>query len=393
MKSFKLYALLVVVAMLFAACAPAVEAPAAEAPAAEAPAQAELKLGIIAALTGPAPTYGEMVRDGAMLAINEWNANGGVNGMQIVPLVEDGQCTADPAVNAANKLINQDEVKFIVGETCSGATIPASDVANAAGVLMISPTASALPVTVDDNGDVKPFIFRGCFIDPYAAAVGARYAFNSLGFKTAFVMSDQANDYSKGLAESFTAEFTALGGTVVGSESYTGKDTDFSAILAKVAETNPDVVYLPDYYNVVNLVTKQAKEKGIGSTFLGSDGWDSSDLDKAAAAGGYFTNHYSPEDPRPEVQTFVSNFKAAYDGKVPDALGVLAYDATNLLLTAIRDANSTDPAVVKDVMAAINFPGVAGSIKFDENHNPLKGVTILKVTEEKVEIVEVVNPE
>ena len=98
------------------------------------------------------------------------------------------------------------------------------------------------------------------------------------------------------------------------------------------------MVYLPDYYNIVNLVTKQAKEKGITAPFMGGDGWDSSDLDlKAAAAGGYFTNHYSPEDPRPEVQNFVKNFGAKYKDdkgkpKVPDALAALAYDATNLLL-------------------------------------------------------------
>ena len=97
-------------------------------------------------------------------------------------------------------------------------------------------------------------------------------------------MLDQANDYVKGLAEFFEKAFVAGGGKIVGKESYTAKDTDFSAILAKVAAAKPDVVYLPDYYNIVNLATKQAKEKGIKAPFMGGDGWDSSDLDKAAAA-------------------------------------------------------------------------------------------------------------
>ena len=116
-------------------------------------------------------------------------------------------------------------------------------------------------------------------------------------------MFDQSNDYVKGLAEAFETAFVAGGGTIVGKENYTGKDTDFSAILSKVAEAKPDVIYLPDYYNIVNLVAKQAKEKGITAPFMGGDGWDSSDLDKAAAAGGYYTNHYSPDDPRPRCRT------------------------------------------------------------------------------------------
>ena len=104
----------------------------------------------------------------------------------------------------------------------------------------------------------------------------------------------------------------AGGGKIVGKENYTATDTDFSAILSKVADAKPDMIYLPDYYNVVNLAAKQAKEKGITAPFMGGDGWDSADLDKAAAAGGFYTNHYSPDDPRPEVQNFVKAYGAKY---------------------------------------------------------------------------------
>ena len=157
------------------------------------------------------------------------------------------------------------------------------------------------------------------------------------------------------MAEYFEKAFTAGGGKIVGKETYTAKDTDFSAILAKVAAAKPDMIYLPDYYNVVNLATKQAKEKGIKALFMGGDGWDSSDLDLKAADGGFFTNHYSPDDTRPEVQNFVKAFGAKYKDdkgqpKVPDALAALAYDATNMLLQAIKDAGADDTAKVKDAM-------------------------------------------
>jgi len=345
----------------------------------------ELKVAILAPLSGGQPTFGVSTRDGALLAIDEWNAKGGVLGMNIAAIVEDSQCSADPAVNAANKVIDQDKVHYIVGEVCSSASIPVSEIANAKMVIQNSPTSTNTLVTVDKNGNAKPYIFRACFIDPFQGKVGATFAVNNLKAKTAFVLYDQSNDYTKGLAENFEYTFAALGGTVVGKETYVGKtDTDFSAILTKVKSAKPDVVYLPDYYQVVNLVTKQAKEKGIKAPFVGGDGWDSSQLDTKAADGGYYTNHYDPSDTRAEVQTFLAAYGAKYkdaDGKdvVPDALAALAYDATNLLLTAISNAGADNTDKVKTAMEGISFNAISGKITFDAQHNPVKGAVIIKV--------------
>lgn len=377
MKSLKIFSILLVAAFLLAACGPA--------------APSELKVAVLAPLSGPVPTFGNSTRDGFLLAVEEWNAKGGVLGMKIVPIVEDSQCTPDPAVNAANKVINQDGVHYIIGEVCSKASIPVSEIATAAKVIQITGTSTNTSVTVDANGNTKPYIFRACFIDPFQGLVGAKFAAENLGAKTAFVLVDQANDYVKGLAEAFTKSFTELGGTVVGTESYTANDTDFSAILAKVADAAPDVIYMPDYYNVVNLAAKQAKEKGITAPFLGGDGFDSADLDLAAVAGGYFTNHYSPDDPRPEVQNFVAAYKAKY-GSTPDALATLAYDAANLLFQGITEAGADDTTKVNAALEAINFKAVSGTITFDEFHNPIKSATILKVTEDGVKFEAVVNP-
>jgi branched-chain amino acid transport system substrate-binding protein len=300
-------------------------------------------------------------------------------------------------VNAANKVIDQDKVHYIVGEVCSKASIPVSEIANSKKVVQISPTSTNPDVTVAKDGKVKDYIFRACFIDPFQGTVGAKFALGTLKAKTAFIMLDQANDYVKGLAEFFEKSFTAEGGKVVGKETYTSKDTDFSAILAKVAAAKPDIVYLPDYYNIVNLVTKQAKEKGIKAPFMGGDGWDSSDMDLKAAEGGYFTNHYSPQDTRPEVQNLVKAFGAKYKDdkgqpKVPDALAALAYDATNLLLQGIKEAGADDPTKVKDTLAKISFNAVSGKITFDANHNPVKSATILAIKDGKVAFNSVVNP-
>ncbi len=345
-----------------------------------------LKVAVLAPLSGPVPTFGVSTRDGALLAINEWNAKGGVLGMKITPIVEDSQCTPDPAVNAANKVINQDKVHYIIGEVCSKASIPISEIANAAKVIQISPTSTNTAVTVDKSGATKAYVFRACFIDPFQGKVGATFATNSLKAKKAFIMFDQSNDYVKGLAEAFEATFTQLGGTIVGKESYDGaKDTDFSAILTKVKVAKPDIVYLPDYYNVVNLAAKQAKAKGITAPFMGGDGWDSSDLDVKAADGGYYTNHYDASDPRPEVQDFLKAYGAAYkddknNAKVPDALAALAYDATNILLTGIKNAAADNTDKVKTALEGISFNAVSGKVTYDAQHNPIKGAVIIHVT-------------
>lgn len=397
MRSLKVFSLFIIAAMILAACG-GTGSTGGDTTGGDTGAQKELKVAILAPLSGPVPTFGVSTRDGALLAIEEWNAKGGVLGYKVVPIVEDSQCTPEPAVNAMNKVVNQDGVKFVIGEVCSKATIPISDIGTTSKVVIVSPTSTAEGVTVDNNGNTKPYTFRACFIDAFQGLVGAKFATETLEAQTAFIMLDQANDYVKGLAEEFEKNFVAMGGTVVGKESYTSKDTDFSTILAKVADANPDVVYLPDYYNIVNLVTRQAKEKGIPATFIGGDGWDSADLDLTAAAGGYFTNHYSPDDPRPEVVNFLAAYGAKYkddagNPKVPDALATLAYDATNMLFQGMTDAGTVeDVDAVKTALENIKFDAVSGSITLDSKHNPVKAAAILSVTTEGVKFETSVAP-
>ena len=383
MRTFKIFSIVLLVAMLFGACSGG--------------GAKTLKVAILAPLSGPVPTFGVSTRDGALLAIKQWNDAGGVLGIQIQAIVEDSQCTPDPAVNAANKVIDQDKVHYIMGEVCSSASIPVSEIANAKHVLQISGTSTNPSVVRDANGNVKPYTFVACYNDDTQGKVMAKFAYATLNAKTAFIMYDQANDYVKGLATYFEKYFTADGGTIVGKETYTSKDVDFSTILAKVATAKPDLVVLPDYYNVVNLVTKQAKQQGITTPFIGGDGWDSPDLDPVSADGGYFTNHYSPTENRPAVQTFVKLYGQTYkddkgNPKVPDALAALAYDATNIILEGIKETGVDDPSKVKDTIAKGTFEAVSGTITFDAFHTPIKPVTIIQVKDGKVEFNSQVMP-
>ncbi len=375
-RSFAILAVVVVLATMVAACRPAPKA---------------LKVAILAPLSGDVATFGASTRDGALLAVDEWNAKGGVLGRKIETVVEDSQCEAEPAASAANKVISQDQVKFIIGEVCSKASIPVSEIATANKVLQISPTSTNPKVTIDEAGNAKPTVFRACFIDPFQGTVAATFALQKLNAKTAAVLLDQGNDYVRGLAEFFRDAFEKGGGKVVVWETYTAGDTDFTAILTKVKDANPDILYLPDYYSTVNVIAAQANQMGIKAAKLGGDGWDSPALDKAATAGGFFTNHYSSEDTRPVVQEFVKKYQAKY-GSVPDALAALAYDAANILFQAIQQAGTDDPVKVAQTMEKGTFSVVSGDISFDAQHNPKKCAVILEVSAEKVSYRDTVCP-
>jgi branched-chain amino acid transport system substrate-binding protein len=394
-KLWALSSALLVVAVLLAACAPtATPTPKPTVPPTAvptAPPSEPIKVGLLGPLTGDVATFGASNRDGAIMAFEEWNAKGGVLGRQIEWVLGDTQCDPKAAADAVKKVIDEDQVKYIVGAVCSSASIPISEYANEKKVLQISGTSTNVDVTVDEDGNTKLYTFRACFIDPFQGSVAGQFALDNLGAETAAVVLDVGNDYIKGLAEEFRKAFEAGGGEVVVYESFVKEDTDFSAILAKVAAADPDVFYIPTYYDKLNLIGAQAKQKGITAALLGGDGWDSPDTDRAAADGGYYTNHYSPEDTRPIVQDFVARYQARF-GSVPDALAALAYDAAVILLASIEEAGVDDATAVAEVMADIEVEAVSGKITFDAQHNPIKSAAILHVKDGQILFEASVSP-
>ncbi len=354
----------------------------------------EIKIGLITPLSGDVKTFGESVRNSFLIAVEEANARGGVAGMKITYVVQDDKNDATEAANVANLLVNQQRVKAIVGSVTSKATIPVSDIIQAARIPTISPTATNPKVTVAD-GKRKDYMFRACFIDPFQGSVMAKFSRETLKAKNAAILYDASNDYSKGIAEFFRDAFRKQGGKVAAFESYGKDDVDFSALLTKVKASGADVLFLPDYYNKVGLIAKQVQEKGLKVRLVGPDGWDSPDLVKIAGSaieGGYFSNHYSPDDRRPEVAAWVKKYKEKH-GQVPDAFGTLAYDATNLLLEAIRKAGSDDPKKIREALASIrDFKAVSGKSTLDGNGDMIKSAAILKIEGGKQKFVKMVNP-
>jgi branched-chain amino acid transport system substrate-binding protein len=213
--------------------------------------------------------------------------------------------------------------------------------------------------------------------------------------KNVAILRDIKNDYSVGLADFFTQNFKKMGGAIVANESYSEGDTDFSAQLTAIKAKNPQAVMMPGYYTEVGLVVRQARKLGLNVPFVGGDGWDSPKLVEIggeALEGSYYSNHFAVSDPNPMVQKFVSDYKARYSA-IPDALAGLGYDSANILFDAIKRANSTDGAKIRDAIASTkDFPGVTGTITIGPDRNAVKPAVILEVKNGKLEKVEAVAP-
>lgn len=345
------------------------------------PGKDTIRIGLIAPLTGEVKTFGESSKKGFDLAIEQ--AGGKVGNLKIETVIGDDRKDPNEGKNLATKMATKDKVSAIVGSVTSGVTIPVSEVANKYKVVMITGTATNADVTVDPKTGRKPFAFRACFIDPFQGQVAAKFALENLKVKTAVIFYDKGNAYTVGLSDAFKANFEKGGGQVISMESYSETDTDFSAVMTKVAGMNPGMLYLPDYYPKASLIAKAAKDKGLKVPMVGGDGWDSADLDYNLLDGQFFTAHYSADDNRPEVQKFVKEFEAKY-GEKPDSFAALVYDATNILLEAIRKAGSNDGEAIRKAMQELQgFPAVGGAITFDKDGNPIKAATILKVSNKK----------
>ncbi|CAN5624465.1 ABC transporter substrate-binding protein [soil metagenome] len=353
-----------------------------------------IKVGVYGDLTGPTASFGQSTKNGVELAVAEINAAGGVNGKKIELIVEDDQGTPEKAKTVISKLISQDKVQAVIGEVASTNSLAAAPVAQEAKIPMISPSSTNPQVT--EKGD---YISRVCFIDPFQGSVMAKFAANTLKAKTAAIFGDVNSDYSKGLTTFFEQEFTKLGGKVLAKESYTQQDPDFKGQLTKIRQLNPDVIYIPGYYGQVGIIAKQARELGMNQPLLGGDGWDSPDLWKlggAALKNAYISNHYSAENPAPEIQNFVKNYTAKF-GTAPDSLAALAYDAAKVLADAIKRAGGAgDSAKLKDAINSTkDFAGVTGLITLDANRNAVKPAVVLELipSESKFAYKETIYPE
>lgn len=358
----------------------------------------EIVIGQVASLTGDTATFGVSSDEGARLALDEINAGPKVLGKPLKLATEDDRSLSDEAKTAAEKLINRDHAVAIIGEIASSRSIAMAPVCQDAKVPMLSPGSTNKKVT-----EVGDFVFRACFIDPFQGKAMAEFALNNLKLKKFAVLYAVNSDYSTGLKDVVGQAVKAGGGEIVETESYSEKsDKDFRSQLTKIRNANPQAIFVTGYYQEAGLIAQQARDLGITVPLIGGDGWDSDQLVKVgkdAINGCYFTNHYSPDEKRPEVQAFVKAYEARYknqDGspKVPDAMAILGYDAMKLMAHAINQAGSTDGQKIRDALAATkDFPAAAGTITMDENRNAKKPIVVIQIVNGQFTYVASIQPD
>jgi branched-chain amino acid transport system substrate-binding protein len=367
------------------------EAPQAAAPA---PASDTILIGHVASMTGEQATFGQSTDNAIKLAISEANAKGGVKGKKLALKTYDDQGKPEEAAIAATRLIVNDKVLVLIGEVASSRSLAIAPIADQNKVPQISPT-STNPRVTKDGEKTRPYVFRVCFIDPFQGTVMAKFARENLKITKAAILRDVGNDYSVGLADYFAKKFTEMGGTIVSDQSFKAGDQDFKAQLTAIKNKKPELVYIPAYYTDVALAGRQARELGIKVPLAGGDGWDSTklyEIAQGALDGSYFSNHYTHESPEPRVQDFVKKYKEAY-GQIPDALAALGYDAALVAIDAMSRATElTGPAVRDAVEQTKSFPGVAGVITLDQDHNAVKSAVVIGVDKNAPKYVATVNP-
>lgn len=337
-----------------------------------------VKIGGIFPLSGNVAVFGTECRNGVEMAISEINAAGGVNGKMLELIAEDDEGSPEKSVNAYKKLVTRDKCNIIIGSLTSGCTAAITSLAQAQKVLLLAPAATQVDIT--DAGD---YVFRACFIDPFQGTVGGKFSLETLGAKNAAVLYDIQNDYSIGLYENFKVAFEQGGGTLVAEESYSTGDKDFNAQLTKIKTTNPDVVYLPDYYGTVALIAKQLRAQGINAPIVGADGWDGI-IDNAGdeVLNGFYSNHYAADDSTDEkVVTFVNSYREKF-GSTPVSFAALGYDCVYLLKDAMVAADSVDAAVLKEQLTKTDGSYVTGNLTFDEKRNPVKPAVMLEIVKD-----------
>ncbi len=351
-----------------------------------------IKIGFNIPLTGDIPDVGESSKNAAEMLKKQVNEAGGleVGGKKYMLefVYEDNESKAESALAVVRKLVTQDNVLALVGPQASKQAVPAGEAANDLETPMISPWSTNPNTTLD-----RPYVFRGCFLDPFQGPVVAKFVTEEFGAKKAAVLYDIASDYPKGLAEFFKQAFEEIhgAGSVVAFETFTTKDVDFSAQLTNIVKSGADVLFTPQYYNEVPLIVKQAKGLGWNKPIMGADAWASGDLMGLCGddcKGYFFPAHYSNVGATGATKEFIDKYTATY-GKVPDDVAGLTWDSINVVLASIKntgglkgDMKADRTAVMEQMGQLKDFPGITGSMTFQPSGDPIKCAVVVKINEE-----------
>ena len=342
------------------------------------------KIGGIGPITGDTAIYGTAVQNGIQLAVDEINADGGINGYQIEYSFEDDQNNSEKSVNAYNTLKDWG-MQMLVGTVTSTPCTAVVEETHADNMFQLTPSATAVESIQYDNA------FRMCFSDPSQGTVSADYiAENGLATKVAIIY-DSSDTYSTGIYQNFATEAEAKGLEIVAAEAFTSdSSTDFSVQIQKAKDAGAEIVFLPIYYQEASLILAQADRAGFAPKWFGVDGMDGlldvEGFDAALAEGLMFLTPFTPDAEDEATQTFVADFEEAF-GDTPIQFAADAYDCIYVIKAAAEKAD-IDPTMsvtdmceaMKTAMTEITIDGLTGKqISWGEDGEPSKEPTVVVV--------------
>ena len=351
----------------------------------------DIVIGQYAALSGEIANFGKFTDLGVQLAVKERNEKGGLKGRKIVLKTYDDRGMQADAKSAVTRLITQDKAVAIIGQVASSLSIAGGQVCQEYDVVMVSPSSTNPQVT-----EIGDRIFRVCYTDTLQGLYCARFA-EQKKWKTAAVLFDRKQAYSVGLKDSFTEQFTKIGGKIISEQAYSSGDTDFSAQLNAIKSAAADVVFLPGYYNDIGNILIQANKLDLSLPFLGGDGWTDTESvvkdNPQALANSFYVNHCSLDAPDPKNAEFLARFKRSFPDSDANVWTALGYDAAVVLFDAIERSPTLNS---KDIAAALsgtkNHDGMSGKITIDENRNAVKSAVIQTYKDGKPVYVTTIAP-
>ncbi len=345
------------------------------------PAKADIKIGFQVPLTGPAATDGKSVQIAGQMAIEDINAAGGVLGQKVELVTYDDQAKSDQAIFTANKLIGEDGVKFVVNGSYSASGRAAAPVFQQAGVVMIS--AYGVHPDITRAGD---YMFRMVHLGPPQGVATALYIGQTLKLKKISAIT-MDNDYGQATMDGFTSASGKYGIEVLNKYSYSLKDRQFGSIVASVKRDNPDAVYATGYFFTGAPLVAQLRAAGITVPIIGSQAFDSEkfiEIAGPAAEGTYIIDSFDRDRKDEALQKFFAEFKKRA-GYAPEGVAAITYSAVRLMVDGIKRANSTDPAKVRDAIAATkDFPMLEGTLNgFNSLHEMIMPISVNVIKEGK----------
>ena len=342
------------------------------------------KIGGIGPTTGNNAIYGTAVQNGIQLAVDEINADGGINGYQIEYQFEDDQSDSEKSVNAYNTLKDWG-MQMLVGTVTSTPCVAVVEETHADNMFQLTPSATTVEAIQYDNA------FRMCFSDPSQGTVSADYiAENGLASKIGIIY-DSSDTYSTGIYQNFATEAETRGLEIVAAEAFTAdSNTDFSVQIQKVKDAGAELVFLPIYYQQASLILAQADRAGFAPEWFGVDGMDGlldvEGFDTSLAEGLMFLTPFTPDAEDEATQTFVANYEEEF-GDTPIQFAADAYDCMYVIKAAVEQADITPDMSISDMsdamkgaMTEITIDGLTGKqITWGEDGEPSKEPTVVVV--------------